>query len=190
MVPYVFRLAVALLCLAFTMASVACVLPQDDIVLPELPRKRNSPPRILLNTVTPQVKATLDLGINCKRIGFSVNVEDPDVGDLIRNRWFVDPNEQHTTQGFDGTELRGATTAVRTNAAAPPSDIYSGTLANEGTHVVEVVISDGELSQGATPRPNSIQGPLADGGFGPVEDITYIDTYSWFITTRSMPCAL
>lgn len=162
-----------------------CVWPQDDQVLPEIPPRRNSPPRILLNTVTPQLDT--NVGPNC-RPAFSFNVEDPDTGDLIRNRWFVFKQGEARTLYFDGRALQPSTTAVRQTRVVAPDALFSAAseLVQNGEHRLEVVIADGELGEGATPLPRT-RG-LPDGGT--VDDPTYIDSFVWFVNTSDTtpPC--
>lgn len=145
----------------------------------EIPRKRNSPPRIVLTSVKPDLDTTI--GPLCKR-EFSFSVEDPDVGDPIRHRWFVyKPFEQPFLIGGAGF-LPGGSSIVRPNKiVAPPSLFNSASeLMQNGEHRLEVVIADGELGDVDQPLERDPT-PLPDGGT--VVDKTYIDSYVWIVKT-------
>jgi hypothetical protein len=173
--------------LALTAVS-GCFWPQDDSVFSPIPDKRNSPPRIIPSTIQP---ADIDVsyGPNCI-LPFSVNVEDPDVADLIRVKWFVYPPGGKPLISIDGKTILGGSTAVRAKAVtaedAPTLKSAASELIQNGEHRLEVFIADNEFeattTAGAistTPRNRS----LPDGGS--VDDPSYFDSHVWIVKTSS-----
>jgi hypothetical protein len=172
--------------LAMTAVS-GCFWPQDDQVFSEIPPKRNSPPRIILEQVHPGgIDYSLKPG--CPN-PFSLFVEDPDVSDPIYNRWFVyAPGAQPLTY-FDGIALQNTgTKSVRPNpiTIAQPWLSTSSELNQNGEHRLEVRISDGAFIGSSTDQVAPHQKTMPDGGV--VDDPSYIDSYVWVIkTSDSLP---
>src|SRR5437762_1876008 len=87
------RVALGLLCVSFVVS--ACLLPQNDDPLPDIPPQKNRPPRIDLSSVNPQRSVVNDQAISCtmhqnKDCPYvCAGVDDPDVNDDIRVRWVV-----------------------------------------------------------------------------------------------------
>ncbi len=166
-----------------------CLVPQDDNVLFDLPPQRNSPPRVVVGQTQPQQVVTLLLGDGCRQPSFEAKVEDPDLKDVIRNRWFIDPNGTHTSLFTDGQPLPESLTSIRSSSVKMPTTLFTASpLATAGTHVIELLIADGELSEGAQPFVRTVTGALPDGGRGTLTDQSYVDTYQWFVTTDLKPC--
>ena len=158
-------------------------------MLPNLPAQKNRPPRILVEAIVPGTPVTLKLNVTCKLQEFRVPVEDPDVDDKIRNKWFID-DESLSTGGLGGHTLDPSDAGTRRSApVVPPTQIFSpaGVFTKEpGAHKLTVVIADGEFSEGINlvPRPF---GNLSDGGtlFNPA----YTDSFTWDIDTKDQsPC--
>ncbi len=152
-------------------------------MLTDLPPKKNSPPRIV--TVDPASPVPVKLGLNCKVQQFRVVVEDPDVGDPIRNKWFTELDPL----GLGGTTLAVEDAGTRSKPVQPPSTLFSATsiyATNRGKHKLTVVIADGEFSEGDT-LVERVVGTLKDGGvqYNPA----YTDSYTWDIdTSDGTPC--
>lgn len=166
--------------------AAGCLFPQDDQMFPDLPPKKNSPPRFLESTVKPPQVAPLQLGDGCPLPRFEVSVEDPDPADPIRSRWWVDPDTEFTKPSFVGRVLDPSSTARRAAPVTGPTALTAqgGPLRVTGEHRLVVVIADGEFSDGIQTRPNSQK--LPDGGT--VDDPTYTATLSWTLTTDLTPC--
>jgi hypothetical protein len=172
--------------LALTAVS-GCFWPQDDQLFTEIPRKKNSPPRIVLDQVKP---GGVDVSLkpsSCPN-PFSIIVEDPDIADPIYNRWFVYAPGAKPVAYFDGEKLTSSTKPVRDKAIIPPAQWLniSSELMQNGEHRLEVVIADGLIrgSSATDVEPHSY--PLADGGT--VDDSSYIDSYVWVVkTSDSLP---
>ncbi len=168
-----------------------CLLPQEDQVFADLPPKKNSYPRIVEGLQKPTDQAvSLELGANCKRTVFSVVVEDPDVADRIRNKWFVDPDIGFTTVSFSTQSLGESKLAIRNTPFSAPTQLFSpgSQLYEPGMHRLVVVIADGEFeasSIATTPRSILVN---IDGGSELFSDPSYTDTYTWNVTTSLAPC--
>jgi hypothetical protein len=183
-------LARRLLCrgagLALALALGGCLMPQDDELLPELPPTKNRPPRILEGSAVPQQQVSIPVGFNCTPerwagiFEFSAKVEDPDVDNPIRNRWFVDPDDKHTTVFFQGLTLPPSTKPTRdTPVKAPANLIASSPLSTPGKRRLVLVISDGEFEEGVTPTRRLVR--LPDGGL--TEDLSYTDSFTWLVNS-------
>lgn len=172
----------------------ACLLPQDDTVLPDLPPKKNSPPRILVPSVIPdQRRKTIQVGTpgpTCPPTEFSMTVADDDVADPIRSQWFVDPDVDYVQSAthpvFSGGVIFG-TDAVNRQVKAPNAMLtYLSSLKDGREHLVEAWVTDSEFDKDAPPtkvsRPPRI---LSDGT--EVTDTGYTDSNVWFITVEDCP---
>jgi GAF domain-containing protein len=183
-----FMARVLLLGACALMAS-ACLIPQDDDVLPDLPPKKNSPPRILAQTVQPaQRKTSVVVGTpspTCLRTEFSMTVEDEDTGDLLRSQWYVDPRPDYqntaSTPVFAGAVIFGGTSVNRTVTAPNAMLTFLSSLNDGKEHLIEAWVTDGEFDPNAAPtqvtRPDRT---LPDGTSVP--DTAYSDANVWVIT--------
>jgi hypothetical protein len=162
-----------------------CLLPQDNQVLSPTPLYRNQVPRIVESTVLPGQVTTLRLGTNCTRTLFSAVVEDRDIADRIRTRWFVDPSNTFTGYVLGGKAADPSSMAARL-PTSPPPDLYEtiSPLTVQGQHRLTLVISDGEFTDGINTLPRVRV--LLDGGT--FDEPTYTDSYTWFVTTDLSPC--
>jgi len=169
-----------------------CLLPQDDQVINDVPAKRNSYPRVREELATPGPVTDLALGTGCKRPVFSVVVEDPDLGDTLRNKWFVDPDGAFSTVSFSTRSLDPSKTAVRNTAVIAPTQLFSAgsKLFDPGPHKLVVVIADGEfegIGIETTGRTHVV--PADDGGTRILIDPSYTDKFQWDVTTSLTPCS-
>src|SRR3954462_14499854 len=79
------------------LTATGCIVPQDDHVLEPLPDVLNRPPRIIPEQTQPTgTPVVLGNGTNCSKT-FSVNVEDPDVGDQISYAFYIDYKPANAT---------------------------------------------------------------------------------------------
>lgn len=166
----------------------ACLLPQDDTVLPDLPPKKNSPLRILAQTVQPaQRKTPIVVGTpspTCPRTEFSVVVADEDTGDPIRSQWYVDPNQNYepsaTSPVFNGSPIFGGAAVNRTLTAPPAMLTYLQGLSNAQEHVIEVWVTDGDFVPGPPTGATRPDRTLPDGT--QVTDPAFTDAHVWIVT--------
>lgn len=177
-----------LLLLVTCAAASGCLLPQDDVVYPDLPPAKNSPLRIVA-TKPQQAIITVPIGTTpgCKP-EFNATVVDPDhKSDSIRSLWFVDP------QGGDFMTARlivsGATVFPNVNdgrtVTAPTAVITQLSSLNDGRpHNLWVFVTDGEFV-GATLDTFKLNRTLPDGTT--VEDSAYIDSFWWQVEVQACP---
>lgn len=188
-----FTMARGLLCALVALTSGACLMTQDDDVLPALPPRRNSPPRILAESLEPdQPRKTIYLGPaseTCPPPEFSLTVADDDVTDQLRSMWFVNAENGYIASptnpvfAFSGGVIYGAG-EVNRQVKAPGSMLtYLASLKDGRSHLVEVWVTDGEFEIDAPPtkvtRPPRT---LPDGT--EVRDYGYTDSNLWDITVE------
>jgi hypothetical protein len=192
------RLATMLLWVGLAGAHMACLLPQDDQIITELPQAANRPLRVLQNLAFPEQRETVaKFGTSCPPPVFSVKVDDPNLGDTIRSQWFIDPIERYIG-GVPGNPvtLDSAGSTVRTVNAVTQFTSRLKTLTDGKKHRVEVVVTDGEFIES--------QGRDANGEPQPYLDITrpafrtptgeeikvlaYRDDYVWLVEIDTAPC--
>ena len=180
-----------LLCTALAAVLVqGCLIPQEDPVLPDLPPKRNTPPVLVLDSATPMKRGTtLFLNPSCmsKDRRFAIAVVDPDLGDKIVTRWFVDHDDKFTTLPVNGTEFPSGAKFAERGIAKPIELFYtSGRLFDPpGAHWVTVVISDRAfLPEGIDVTLGTFD--LPDGGTTP--DMTTTAQYTWEVITDKTNC--
>jgi hypothetical protein len=141
----------------------ACLIPQDDPVLPELPPKKNSPLRVLAQTMKPAQRRTTVLvgmlGPSCPRPEFSLTVADDDTGDPIRSQWYVNPRPDYQPTAnnpvFSGATIFGGTAVNRTVTAPNAMLTYLDSLNRNEEHLIEVWVTDGEFDPNAPPTQAS-----------------------------------
>jgi|CXWL01.1.fsa_nt_gi hypothetical protein len=168
------------------MAGPGCLIPQDDLYLPEIKTKRNERVRLLHQTATPQQVGDLPLGKNCFP-EFRINVEDPDIGDSLTSKWFVSPDPAHIKRMTSGVRLGASPTAIRNEPVRPMSVATLKDLLDDtenrlpgGWHQIEVVVTDGIfLGDGLELVPRDTDPP----------DQSYVDSYSWFVRPTTTDCA-
>lgn len=176
-------------CLALIQS--ACLLPQDDTVLPDLPPKKNSPLRVLAPSIKPeQRKTTIQVGTvseTCPRPEFSMQVSDDDTGDRIRSQWFVDPRPNYeptaTNPVFSGGTIFGGTSVTRQVTAPNAMLTFLTGLVDGKEHLVEAWVTDGEFDPNAPPTSVSHDPQtLPDGTV--VTDTAYTDSNVWVVTVE------
>jgi hypothetical protein len=168
---------------ALFMALGACLLPQDDTLLVDIPPPVNQPPAILENQVQPSSRIlTVDGGPGCPDLVFSAPVEDPDLGDILYFDFYVD-SDADTGQVAQGT-IPPSGNAIRTQTATYEVDFASPVPVQvPGTHFVEVLVADGPLVNGM-PLPRMVA--LPDGGTR--TDATFAVSYTWLVTVSGGAC--
>ncbi len=178
----------------------ACLIPQEDQIITELPEAANRPPRILQDNVKPeQRESTARVGTGCPRVRFEVDVDDPNAADRINARWFIDPNDRYVAepgkpvvQGNPGLASGGST--VRTLQAN--TQFLTQLASFRGVHRVEVVVTDGEFIESERVDANNDPVPYLDvfrpvfrsstGEIIPVE--AYRDEFVWLVDVDTAPC--
>ncbi len=172
--------------------SGGCLILEDDVVYPDLPRKKNSPPRINLEaSMHPDTReGTIYVG-GCDE--FHVSVDDDDVSDTLRNLWFVDPDQNHyTSVAHSGKAVPPGTIVTRTVSA--PATLFNqlSGLTDLKRHVVEVWVTDSDFeitSSGlrvVQPTPGVSDGGV-DGGALTVLPTYYADSYLWMVQVVKCP---
>lgn len=162
-----------------------CLFPQDDQVLGELPPKRNGPIKIRYQS-PPEPRTTFFNGTSCttSNPAFSVTVDDEDIADTVRSRWFVG------LQSFEGRFLL-STGARGREVTAPTDSGFRAAMANlaAGTALLTVYVSDTEarVVDGKLviePRTRA----LPDGTM--VEDEGSVDSFTWVLEVQAPtgPC--
>ena len=162
----------------------ACLLPQSDQLIDDLPPVRNHPPRIVEDTLVPPTRLfSIGNEPSCPPIQFDATVEDADPLDTITSSWWVDGVSYkvreltlHSSDAGTGALPRGTET-ISIPSASP------GALNAVKTHLVELLISDGQLFE-RTSKRRVVQ--LGDGGT--IEDETYVVTTSWAVVVENRPC--
>jgi hypothetical protein len=173
-------------CVALLLASLgvaACLLPQDDTILEDIPPPVNQPPAIVENEVQPPSRIfSVDGGTGCPDLTFSAPVEDPDFQDILYFDFYVDSSAD-TGQVAQGTVAPSAS-YVRTEPATYTVDFSKpGPVQTPGTHLVEVLVADGPLVNGV-PVPRTVL--LPDGGTR--IDATFAVSYAWQVTVTAGSC--
>jgi hypothetical protein len=162
----------------------ACLLPQDDTILVDIPPPVNQPPAIVEAEVLPLSRIfSVDGGPGCPDLVFSAPVEDPDLLDVLYYDFYVDSDAGSTGLVAQGS-VPPSGNAFRTQPASYDVDWSSpGPLQTQGTHLVEVLVADGPLVNGV-PQPRSVA--LADGGTR--IDETFAVSFSWLVTVTGGAC--
>jgi len=161
----------------------ACLLPQEDHIIQELPPPLNQPPRILEDLLQPASRfVTVKNGSDCPNLTFLAPVSDPDVLDTLIYNFYVDPDlfpafVKQATIPINGQADRSEPATYEVSFATP------GPLQQPGDHVVEVLVSDGALVN-RDPQPRKVT--LLDGGTA--LDPSYAVTYAWTVTAVAGPC--
>lgn len=186
-------------------AQMACVFPQDDQIIPDLPGPSNRPLRVLQDLAQPELReATIKVDTTCPRTLFSIGVEDPNAADEIRARWFVDPNERYVADankpaldGNAGTLLQPGSQVRRVTATMQFMNLLRG-FADGRPHRVEVVVTDGLFQESEREdRTDGVVKPFLEvvrretvrGPSGEVIPVTaYRDEYVWLVTIDPLPC--
>lgn len=173
--------------------SGGCLILEDDVVYPDLPRKKNSPPRINLEASMspPTREATIRVG-GCEANDFHVSVDDDDVTDTLRSYWFVDPNQYYTSPSSYAKPAPGGTLVTRVLSA--PVNVYNqiSNLVSGQTHVVEVWVTDSDFEFTDTGlrvvQPTQLASDAGiDAGSASVLPTYYADSFGWRLTVVKCP---
>ncbi len=158
-----------------------CLIAQDDHLLDPLPPHKNQPPRIVTEEQGPPSRSVAaTVGPGCAPLTFSAPVEDPDVGDLVVYEVYVDSTTTFVKQGtLANTELSRRAGAATFTASLDGS----GPLGSPGEHVLELLVSDGQLIN-RVPQPRTVV--LSDGGTA--LDPTYAVSTVWVVTVQGGSC--
>ncbi len=178
-----------LLCLVVVCTPIlGCLIPQDEQVIPELPKKRNSPLRIV--SQFPEGPATTFYSSSTCRDrnkGFNLTIVDEDVGDTIRSRWFIDKSintvPYEPSARPPGAAQRIVEAPISASFANELSNLASGT-----THLLTVYVTDSsfeEVINGliAVSRTPEV---LPDGGT--ITDRAFLDSFTWVLTINGETC--
>jgi hypothetical protein len=167
-----------------------CLVPQDYRFSDDVPPLKNNQLEII--AVSPAGSSTIPTqnglppgtGLGCS-LNFSVTVADADVDDSITVRWYVDydPSPGSQTSGFVSAKtLVNRGTALRDPADWTTNLNQPGNLLQvEGTHVVEAVAFDGQLSE---PDRTPIAKSVSDAGVNP----SFVQKYVWIVKTEPGDC--
>lgn len=153
------------------------MVPQDERTLQVPPERLNRPPRIIESLVEPVDRTVVVGGGNGCRVDFIASVEDLDVDDLLTVNFYID-YDANSNPSFYGQQRRLTNngSAVRPDTANLSIDLSTLGADNPltvGTHLVEVLVSDGQLIN-RSPQPRQL-GP--DGQ----TDNTYVAVWSWLV---------
>lgn len=184
--------------------SMSCLLPQDDQLITELPLAANRPPRIIPGLSKPEKReSTVQVDLSCPREPFSVRVDDPNITDELRARWFIDPNERYVAdtgqppaiEGNSGVLLGGGST-VRLVQSNTQFFTQLGAFADGRPHRVEVVITDGSFQENQRPDVNGNLQPFLDVSRPPVRttsgEVISVEAfrvdYVWLVVADNLRC--
>jgi hypothetical protein len=157
-----------------------CLVPQDDVVFPDLPPRRNTPLR-LVNWSPQDLRTTVLVGASASSgcaTTFSAVVEDQDLSDTTQSQWYLDRTS--TSPSFNGETNFGGST-LRTIRAPAALLAQLGSYVDNQRHVVELFVTDGQFTEvvGEARLPRL---DLPDGGF--LQDTAYVDTKAWFVEVQ------
>jgi hypothetical protein len=172
-----------------------CLLPQEDAIHNTLILK-NRPPRILEETAklnNEPLRRVLTWGNDpgC-RLEFEAFVEDPDIDDPVRFRWYVDYEPGTPDAGssdrqlpIDEGERASSGEALRTPSVSLVVQTQNNAKFGPGDHVVTLMAFDGYLAAfegpGIMPEPDVVPGSSA-------KNPRYSTTFDWFVTIQNGPC--
>jgi hypothetical protein len=154
-----------------------CILPQDEVVLPELPPTKNSPLRIV-KAIEPQdsiTKIRAGLGMpGCENLPlpFSVAVADSDLGDTISHTWYLDRGLEYEPKTITANSVDPGQ-EIRTVTSPGELTTHLQKRADDKRHLVEVQLSDGQLGEYGQVKP-------AEG-----RDTAYLATYAWYVVVEA-----
>lgn len=171
-----------LLCAFSSALLTGCLIPQDDQVIPDLPPRKNRPPRIVRNLpVEERVSYPTGSG-NCIRQAFALTVEDLDTGDQIRSQWVIDRST--SSPAYSGGVINSNGTALR-QVPAPMSSAFLSAMSNltPGLHFLTAFVVDTDFDP-ETGEATPISRTLPDGTM--VEDSGYVDQHFWVLEVA--PC--
>lgn len=188
-----------LLCLVACAPLSGCLLPQDEQVIPDLPPRRDTAPRIVGST-PPSRWISFATSAACRtNEDFKLIVEDEDTGDTLRSMWFIDFKDVTSTTlptPYTANAVRPLNGALQREVKAPTSTSFTSALSSlaAGTHLLTAYVADREFDEfsGTVVLVNS-EIALADGGVlrdrdgGVVLDVGHFDTITWTLQVASCP---
>ena len=158
------------------LALALLALPACPILTPDNHFQDRAPRLVEERSQPPGHEVRVAAGQGCAPLEFSSQVEDPDLDDDIRYRWFV--NDVFVADGVvRNTTLELLRAEPLSWSVVPRSP--SGPLREPGTYLVELIAADAELV-GREPQPRR---PRPDGGGDP----TYADLRAWVVTVEPGP---
>jgi hypothetical protein len=155
-----------------------CILPQDEVVLPQLPPTKDSPPRIVKAIEPEDQVATVRAGFGqpgCEDlpVPFSVAVADSDLSDKISHVWYVDRDKKF--EALTGTSV-DTRQEIRTVTSPGLLTTRLRERADRQRHLVEVHVTDGLFDEGV--------GKVSPGNG---MDAAYLATYFWYVQVDPCP---
>lgn len=170
------------------LAMTGCLIPQDDQTLVIPPPPRNRPPRFVTNQITPPQKRVIRLSTaaGCQsQQEFQVFVADPDVDDPLTVRWYVDYDADIRPGAAKEEVIQNVAKELRNSPSTYNADVSNplNPLAAPGPHLLEVLVSDGILSD-RTPQPRAPDPNVPDAG--PQE--TFVALWSWLVISDPGSC--
>jgi hypothetical protein len=172
--------------LALGGALSGCLILQEDPYFEGQVTFRNRPLRILEERVEPADRVVrTGNGADCT-LTFSIQADDPDVGDTLFVEWYVDYDPDLRPAPFRRPALPPGTSTVRRAeqrfdfSAQPPN-----LLATPGEHLVEVVVYDSAPREDRTAAPREVRS-LPDGGT--LVNPGFTVSHAWFVTVESEDC--
>jgi hypothetical protein len=196
MISRVWPARLALACALLVVTS-GCLLPQEETVFPDLPKRQNSPLRIVaqqpasLRPIYFARVAATPQGANCSP-DFSVSVEDQDLSvedndpsdtqqsrPVVQHLWYINRgaelNSKHTGDPVSGP---GPSTRI----VSAPVEVRTRLAELKNAAVVEVFVTDGLFTStdGTAYLPPV---GLPDGGV--LVDTAYVDSFLWLVTLES-----
>lgn len=173
------------LALSFSVIGTGCLWPQDYVVLPELPPKRNRPPRILENTLSPAAYFSTGNQSDCGLVELAAFVQDFDDTDFIWVKWYLNPQGQadEVARLEQRLALNSESKISREPATWRLSTVEGGLLSQPGIYRAELLIADGPLI-GRVPVNETVS--LSDGGT--IENPAYTDSATFVIEVEDRSC--
>jgi hypothetical protein len=171
------------------LCGTGCLLPQEDGVLEEFPR-RNRPPwiredSVKMNGELPRLVSSGNAP-ECE-LHFEALVEDPDVDDLVRWRYYVDFSQANPAPEQEGEFTNTGNALRRESAQLAVPKIAEHPRFGVGTHMVTLMVFDGEL--GALKGPGSLPPDDLIPGVPDAGNPRYSTTVTWVVAiTNSGDC--
>jgi hypothetical protein len=175
--------AAALLWLCLVAAQ-GCLIPQDDVVFPDLPDQKNLPLQIKGHTPGPDREQTVFVGDGCATpTSISVTVVEPNADDSTTSVWYVDRTTTSPQADQEITTYGGSNQRI---VVAPGGVYRSLKAAIDGKrHVLEVFVTDGNFTPGDVTTASRPPYGRTDAGL--LSDPAYVDTFLWLVQPENCP---
>jgi hypothetical protein len=165
------------------LASVsACLIPQPDVVSPDLPPSANRP--VIISRAIPTVLGAVKVG-TCTQDEFSINVDDLDTDTEVRSLWFVDPQNDLSQSALIVPATKLILSANPDHTIRCPRSALAA-LANRfdgKTHRLTVFVSDSDF-MGTSIETFRVRKEVQDGGV--VLQEASRASYNWSVEV--LPC--